>query len=67
MHTKSAQIGRPERHTPPNSVLWVTQVIVIFATLALLAIAYGVWHIFNTEARIPLPPDTVLPMPSPGP
>jgi Flp pilus assembly protein TadB len=51
-----------------SDLVWPTQILLILATLALLAVAYGVWHVLHVEAPFrEVPPDTLLPIPGPVP
>jgi hypothetical protein len=64
MPTKSIHLGRPVPTHTENHVPWSRQILVTLATLALLSIAYGVWHVFRTET-VPEIPDTTMPVPAP--
>lgn len=65
MLTKHLPLGRSKRPPSQSSALWFAQVAVILATLAVVAIAYGVWRMFHNERVQPKLDDTTLPLPTP--
>jgi hypothetical protein len=69
MSTKFLYVGQPgkrEKREKHGGLLWTAQLLVVLATLAVVGLAYGVWHILQTGIPSPeLPDNTTLPMPGP--
>jgi hypothetical protein len=65
MLTKQLHLDRSKQPPSQSSALWFAQVVVILATLAVIAIAYGVWRMFHNVGVQPRLDDTTLPVPTP--
>jgi hypothetical protein len=67
-HVQRRPGGETRWPRPHGDFTWAAQLLLIVAMLALLAVAYGVWHIMHTEApyrEVPL--DTLMSVPGPVP
>lgn len=60
-HVQGPAGGETRWPRPHGDFAWAGQLLLIVAMLALLAVAYGVWHILHTEGPYPeVPSDTLM-------